>query len=199
MKVEAAPINPSDLGRMMAGGVWVQALSKQATRQAAPAKLVTKFPQQVFEASTALQATTPVRMGNEGCGTVVAAGAKAKALIGKRVCFVSGQSYVKYARASAKAVVPLPNGMAAELGASAFINPHTVVGFVQCMRKEGHTALVHTAAASALGQMLVKYCIVEKVPLVNIVRKAEQAELLKSLGTYTLLANRDSSSHACDL
>jgi NADPH:quinone reductase-like Zn-dependent oxidoreductase len=185
IKVEAAPINPSDLGRMMAGGVWVAALSKQGTKQAAPGKLVTSFPKPIFEGRTSLQATSPVRMGNEGCGTVVAAGAKAKALIGKRVCFVTGQSYVKFAKASMMAVVPLPDGMAAELGASAFVNPHTVVGFVQCMRKEGHTALVHTAAASALGQMLVKYCIVEKVPLVNIVRKAEQAELLKSLGTYT--------------
>jgi hypothetical protein len=78
----------------------------------------------------------------------------------------------------------------------AFINPHTVVGFVQCMRNEGHTALIHTAAASALGQMLVKYCIVEKVPLVNIVRKAEQAELLKSLGAYTFAAKLYSSCNA---
>jgi NADPH:quinone reductase-like Zn-dependent oxidoreductase len=118
IEVEAAPINPSDLGRMMGGGLWVAALSRNGTKQVAPSKLVTSFPQPIFDSRPSLQSTTPVRMGNEGCGTVVAAGAKAKALIGKRVCFVTGQSYVRFAKASAKAVVPLTDGMAAELGAS---------------------------------------------------------------------------------
>jgi len=182
IKVEAAPINPSDLGRMMAGGVWVAALAKQETKQAGPGKLVTPLPDAVFQARRPLQATEPVRMGNEGCGTVVAAGSKAEALLGKRVCFINRQSYSKFVQASAAAVVPLPDGMSAELGASAFVNPQTVVGFVQTMRAEGHKALVHTAAASALGQMLVKYCLSEKIALVNIVRREEQVTLLKSIG-----------------
>lgn len=182
IKVEAAPINPSDLGRMMGCGVWLSQMTKGETKQAAPGKLVTAFSQEVFDSKRVLQATKPVQMGNEGCGTVVAAGAKGKGLLGKRVCFINRQSYATFTKAKASTVIPLPDGTPAELGAAAFVNPQTVVGFVQTMRSEGHTALVHTAAASQLGQMLVKYCAVEKIPLVNIVRRKEQVELLKALG-----------------
>ena len=102
--------------------------------------------------------------------------------MGKRVCFMSGSSYALYSKVQAKACIPLPEGMPAELGAAAFVNPQTVVGFIQTMRAENHSAIIHTAAASQLGQMLVKYCASEDVSLVNIVRKEEQVALLKSIG-----------------
>ncbi len=122
--------------------------------------------------------------GNEGAGTVVAAGssAAAQALLGKTVAVAGGGMYAQYRCVNAAACLELPEGTTAAEGASAFVNPMTALGMVETMRLEGHTALVHTAAASNLGQMLNRLCLEEQVPLVNIVRKAEQEDILRSAG-----------------
>jgi hypothetical protein len=120
--------------------------------------------------------------GNEGAGTVVAAGSSeaAQALVGKLVAVAGGGMYAQYRRADAMFCLPLPDGTRAVDGASAFVNPLTVLGMVETMRAEGHTALVHTAAASNLGQMLNRLCLAEGIPLVCIVRSAAQANLLRA-------------------
>jgi len=139
-------------------------------------------------------------VGNEGAGTVVAAGssAAAQALIGKKVAIAGGAMYSQYRAVDASACLVLPEGATARDGASSFVNPMTALGMTETMRREGHSALVHTAAASNLGRMLVKLCQKDGIPLVNIVRKPEQEELLKSLGaTYVL--NSTSPSFSTDL
>ena len=128
-------------------------------------------------------------VGNEGAGTVVAAGseAAAQALVGKRVACFPGGMFAEYALADARRCMVLPEGITAAEGASCFVNPMTALGFVETMRAEGHTALVHTAAASNLGQMLVKICREDGIGLVNVVRSQAQAELLRGLGAEHVL------------
>ena len=198
VKVEAAPIHPSDLGRMQAGGLTVAKASEQQTRQDSPTRLVTPFSEGLFQKDCMLQSTTPTVYGNEGCGIVVAAGSEAQGLMGKRVCFLSGKTYSLFSKVAAKSCIPLPPDVTAELGAAAFVNPQTAVGFVQTMRAENHSAIVHTAAASTLGQMLVKYCASESVPLVNIVRRDEQVAQLKAIGAVHVV-NSSSESFERDL
>jgi NADPH2:quinone reductase len=127
-------------------------------------------------------ASLPV--GNEGAGTVVAAGSSvaAQRLLGKTVSLAGGSMYSQYRSAPASQCLELPEGTPASQGASSFVNPLTALGMVETMRLEDHSALVHTAAASNLGQMLNRLCIAEGVPIVNIVRKAEQEELLRAAG-----------------
>jgi NADPH2:quinone reductase len=122
--------------------------------------------------------------GNEGAGTVVAAGScsEARRLLARTVAIAGGGMYTQYRVPEASACLVLPEGTPARTGASSFVNPLTALGMIETMRTEGHSALVHTAAASNLGQMLVKLCLEEDVPLVNIVRRPEQAELLRSIG-----------------
>lgn len=136
-------------------------------------------------------------VGNEGAGTVVAAGSSpsAQALLGKLVGIAGGAMYSQYRAVDAAAALALPDGATAADGASSFVNPLTALGMVETMRREGHSALVHTAAASNLGQMLLKICLKDGAPLVNIVRKPEQADLLRSLGAEHVL---DSSSPTFD-
>jgi NADPH2:quinone reductase len=126
----------------------------------------------------------PMAVGNEGAGTVVAAGssAAAQALLGKLVAAAGGAMYAQYRCVDAGFCLELPAGTAAADGASSFVNPMTALGMVETMRMEGHTALVHTAAASNLGQMLVRLCRSDDVPLVNIVRRQEQEDLLRAAG-----------------
>jgi NADPH2:quinone reductase len=126
----------------------------------------------------------PMPTGNEGAGTVVAAGqsAAAAALLGKTVAVVGGEMYAQYRCVEVTRCLELPEGTSAADGASSFVNPMTVLGMVETMRLENHTALVHTAAASNLGQMLNRLCIEEQVPLVSIVRRPEHVELLRSAG-----------------
>ena len=127
-------------------------------------------------------------MGNEGGGVVVDAGADAKGLIGKTVGILGGAMYAQYRVVKAADALPLHEGSTPADGASCFVNPLTALGFVETMRLEGHTALAHTAAASNLGQMLVKICLKDGVDLVNIVRSPSQAEILKKIG----------ARHVCD-
>jgi len=142
----------------------------------------------------------PLPVGNEAAGTVVAAGssAAAQALLGKVVGIAGGGMYTQYRAVDASACLVLPEGTTAKDGASSFVNPLTALGMVETMRREGHSALVQTAAASNLGQMLVKLCLRDEVPLVNIVRKPDQEELLRSIGAVHV-CNSASPSFTADL
>jgi NADPH:quinone reductase-like Zn-dependent oxidoreductase len=132
-------------------------------------------------------------VGNEGAGTVVSAGAspEAQALLGRRVAILGGAMYAQYRTVKAADALPLPADATAADGASCFVNPLTALGMVETMRREGHTALVHTAAASNLGQMLNRICLADGVGLVNVVRSEEQAKLLRDAGAKHVV---DSSS-----
>lgn len=176
VRVEAAPINPSDLG-LLFGPADLEA------GEFTPGRIVAPMPDGAVRAMQArLGQAMPV--GNEGAGTVIAAGEapEAQALLGKLVAAIPGGMYAQYRIVDAGACLTLPEGASAEQGAAAFVNPLTALSFVEAMRREGHTALVHTAAASNLGQMLVRICQADGVPLVNIVRSPAQVALLKGMG-----------------
>jgi len=172
--VEASPINPSDLGVLL-GAVDPGALSSDGS------DLVAAVP----EGSLSFyrdRLDKPLPVGNEGAGTVVAAGPDAEAMVGRRVATFGGSMWADYRVADAGAVVELPDEVSTVEGAALFINPLTALSMVETMRAEGHTALVHTAAASNLGRMLVRICAADGVPLVNVVRRPEHAEELRELG-----------------
>ena len=172
--VEGSPINPSDLG-MLLGAV------APSTLRADGHDLVGSVSQAVLPLyRDRLDKSLPV--GNEGAGAVVAAGPDAAHLIGRRVALFGGSMWADYRVAEAAAVVELPDEVSSAQGAALFVNPLTALSMVETMRAEGHTALVHTAAASNLGQMLVRICAADGVGLVNIVRRAEQAQTLRELG-----------------
>jgi len=183
VRVEATPINPSDLGLLLAGADVTAAVSGgSADRPVVTAPL----PDAAMRAAAA-RVGIPMPVGNEGAGTVVAAGASdaATALLGKTVAVVGGSMYAQYRCVDASLCLELPEGTQAVDGASWFVNPMTALGMVETMRLENHVALVHTAAASNLGQMLNRVCLQDQIPLVNIVRRPEQEELLRSAGaTY---------------
>lgn len=186
LRVEAAPINPSDIGLLFgAADISTLAASGTADRPAVRARVPAG-------AMAAMQGRIgkSLRCGNEGAGTVVAAGASpaAQALLGRRVAALGGAMYAEYCAARADACLPLPDGATAQQGASSFVNPLTALGMVTTMRREGHTALVHTAAASNLGQMLGRICRKDGIGLVNVVRKPEQEALLRAQG----------AAHVCD-
>jgi NADPH2:quinone reductase len=185
VKVQAAPINPSDLG-LLFGPVDVAA-AKASQRNAMPS-LVMPISEPALRAMQArIDQALPI--GNEGCGIVVQAGAspEAQALLGKTVALLGGEIYADYRCLPAQMCTALPDGTDPADGASCFVNPLTSLAFVETMRMEGHSAIVHTAAASNLGQMLVKICAKDGVPLVNIVRNEAQAALLKSIGAQYVL------------
>jgi len=180
VRVEASPVNPSDLGLLIPG-----ADMSAATITGTPERPVVTAPlPDGALAHLAVRVGQSLPVGNEGSGTVVAAGesAAAQALLGKVVGIAGGAMYSQYRVVKAAACLVLPDGATAKDGASSFVNPLTALGMVETMRREGHSALVHTAAASNLGQMLVKICLADGVPLVNIVRKSEQEQILRDLG-----------------
>ena len=180
VKVEATPINPSDLGLLIGPADMSTA---KAAGSGAGTKVTAKVPGQALPFIAArLDQAMPV--GNEGAGTVVKAGSSeaAQALLGKTVSMIGGGMYAQYRLLKATDCQPLPAGTTAAEGASWFVNPLTALGMTETMKREGHKALVHTAAASNLGQMLNKICLEDGIPLVNIVRSAEQAKLLRGIG-----------------
>lgn len=180
VKIEATPINPSDLG-LLIGPADMSAA--KASGSGAAAKVTAKVPEQALPFIAArLDQAMPV--GNEGAGTVIKAGSSeaAQALMGKTVSAVGGSMYSQYRLLKATDCQPLPAGTTAAEGASWFVNPLTALGMTETMKREGHKALVHTAAASNLGQMLNKICQEDGIPLVNIVRSAEQAKILRGIG-----------------
>ena len=187
VRVEAAPINPSDLGLLLGPAdiasmrVGGSSASPELTFDVAPRRLAT----------IQSRLGQSLAVGNEGSGTVIAAGDAATAMIGKRVGMLGGAMYADYRKLRVRDTVVLPDGATAADGASMFVNPLTALGFVETARAEGHTAIVHTAAASNLGQMLQKICLADGVPLVNIVRSTEQAEILRKIGATYVLNSRD--------
>jgi NADPH:quinone reductase len=179
IQVQAAPINPSDLGLLLGPADVSTAHANGLTTTA-------KIPPQRM-AGMAARLDQAMKVGNEGAGVVVEAGANAQALLGKTVTVVGGAMYAQYRTCKASDAVVLPEGVTAAQGASAFVNPLTALGMVETMKREGHSALVHTAAASNLGQMLNRVCLKDGIALVNIVRSAEQAKLLRELGATHVL------------
>ncbi len=180
VKVEATPINPSDLGLLL-GPI------DMATAKSAGSGKAIKVTAKVAEASLPVLAARldqAMPVGNEGAGTVIKAGSSeaAQALLGKTVSMVGGAMYAQYRLLKATGCQPLPAGTTAAEGASWFVNPLTALGMTETMKREGHKALVHTAAASNLGQMLNKICQEDGIGLVNIVRSPEQAKLLRGIG-----------------
>jgi NADPH:quinone reductase-like Zn-dependent oxidoreductase len=184
VRVEATPINPSDIGLLLgpADLTHIEASDgPRLTLAVPPARL----------AAVAGRIGQSLPIGNEGAGTVVAAGKNAAALQGKRVGMYGGAMYADYRKIGMNDVTPLPEGASAADGASMFINPLTALGFVETARREGHKAIVHTPAASNLGQMLQRICLADGIPLVNIVRSEEQAALLRSIGATHVLNSKD--------
>ena len=171
--MEAAPINPSDLAILTGAADFENA-------EYSSGKVVAKMPEP-FNSGQKSRHGKKLPAGNEGAGTVVATGDSdtAKALMGQRVSCVPGNAFSQYAIADANMCLPLGDH-SAEAGASSFVNPMTALGFAENAKMEGQSAILHTVGASNLGQMLNRICIEDGLGLVNIVRKDDQAELLKS-------------------
>ncbi|MGJ5180356.1 zinc-binding dehydrogenase [Bradyrhizobium oligotrophicum] len=180
VRIEAAPINPSDLG-LLVGAADLSTVTASGTTDRPV--ITAKVPEAGMRAMAG-RLDESLAVGNEGAGTVVKTGSSeaAKALMGRTVAAIGGAMYSQYRCLKLSECLPLPAGTTAAEGASCFVNPLTSLGMTETMRREGHTALVHTAAASNLGQMLNKICLKDGIPLVNIVRSAAQAELLRGIG-----------------
>src|ERR1700756_980379 len=178
IRVDAAPLNPSDVGELL-GPADVATLntSGHARRPVTTAKIPPQF-----AARTATRMGKSMSIGNEGAGVVIAAGEHARHLVGKVVGALAGRMFTRYRKLTVDDVLVFPEGVSPTQAASAFVNPLTALGMLSTMRLEGHTALVHTAAASNLGQMLNRLCIADGVQLVNIVRNPEQETVLKAIG-----------------
>lgn len=187
VRVEAAPVNPSDIGLLL--GPADLSNIEASDGLGTPRLTLIVPPARLAAIAGRIDQSLPV--GNEGAGTVVAAGKNAAALLGKRVGMYGGAMYADYRKIGMNDVIPLPEGASAADGASMFINPLTALGFVETARREGHKAIVHTPAASNLGQMLQRICLADGIPLVNIVRSEEQVALLRSIGATHVLNSRD--------
>jgi len=187
LRVEGTPINPSDIGLLFgAADLATLAVSGSGERTVATARI----PDAAMKAMAGrLGQSMPV--GNEGAGTVIAAGsgAAAQALFGKTVAVLGGAMYSQFRTVKVELCLPLPAGTSAAEGASCFVNPLTALGMTETMRREGHKALVHTAAASNLGQMLNRICRADGIGLVNIVRKPEQEALLREQGARHVVSS----------
>ena len=196
VRVEATPINPSDHGVMFG---WSNMAAATSAGSGKDTVLTAPVPDQGMRMMKArIGQALPV--GNEGAGTVVAAGEGeyAQSLIGKTVAVMGGGMYGAYRALDAMTALPLNEGNTAKEGASSFVNPLTALSFLETMRMEGHSAIVHTAAASNLGQMLNRICKDDGVDLVNIVRKQEQEDLLRGMGAKYIV-NSSSDSFMPDL
>ena len=196
VRVEAAPINPSDLGLLfgpadMDNAQYSSDSGSPSIKAPIPSHLMSGIEGRIGQ-------NLPV--GNEGAGIVVSAGEseEAQALIGKVVGFSGGGAYSEYKAVRANQCIAMPDGTSPAQSASCFVNPMTVLGFVGTMRREGHSAIVHTAAASNLGQMLQKVAIEESFDLVNIVRSKEQEDILRNIGA-TFVCNSSSETFLSEL
>ncbi len=180
IRVEATPINPSDLGLLVGSADMGTARASGSKDRPVVKALVAENMMRGMAAR--LDQSLPV--GNEGAGVVVKAGSSpaAQAMMGKTVAVLGGEMYAQYRCLNVAQCMVLPDDVTPAEGASCYVNPLTALGMTETMRMEGHTGLVHTAAASNLGQMLVKICKADGIPLVNVVRKSEQEELLRGIG-----------------
>jgi NADPH:quinone reductase-like Zn-dependent oxidoreductase len=181
VRIEASPINPSDLGLLFGPADMTKA---SASKDAAGHPVVKAPVPSGLMRMVAARLDQSLPVGNEAGGIVVDAGSSeaAQALVGRTVGVIGGAMYSQYRAVPVAMCLPLPKGTTPREGASCFVNPLTALAMVETMRMEGHKALVHTAAASNLGQMLNKICLADGVPLVNIVRKPEQEKILKAIG-----------------
>jgi len=191
VRIEATPINPSDLGLLFGPADMANARVSGSKDQPT---ITAQMPEAAMRMMAGrLDQSLPV--GNEGAGTVIRTGSSdaAKALMGKTVSTIGGAMYSQYRVLKARDVMELPAGTTAADGASWFVNPLTALGMTETMRRENHKALVHTAAASNLGQMLNRICIKDGIGLVNIVRSKEQADILKKIGAKYIVDSTASS------
>jgi NADPH2:quinone reductase len=190
IKVEAAPINPSDLGLLLSFAADLSSISTLGLED----ETVTSMKiHPALMGSMKPRLDQSMQVGNEGAGIIVDAGENVKELIGKTVGLAGGAMYSQYRCVPAASCLVMDEGTSPAEAASSFVNPLTALSFVETMKMENHTALVHTAAASNLGQMLVKICKDDGIPLVNIVRKSEQVDLLKNLGAEYVCNTSDES------
>jgi NADPH2:quinone reductase len=190
IKVEAAPINPSDLGLLLSFAADLSSISTSGSED----ETVTSMKiHPALMGSMKPRLNQSMQAGNEGAGIIIDAGENAKELIGKTVGLAGGAMYSQYRCVPAASCLVMDEGTSSAEAASSFVNPLTALSFVETMKMENHTALVHTAAASNLGQMLVKICKDDGIPLVNIVRKSEQVDLLKNLGAEYICNTSDES------
>lgn len=187
VRIEAAPINPSDLGLLL-GPADATSVRKDAS-DGIPQLRLDIPPARMGGMAGRINQSLPV--GNEGAGTVIAAGDQAKDWIGRRVGVIGGGMYADLRKIRTRDALPLPEGVTAAQGAALTVNPMTALGFVETARAEGHSAIVHTAAASSLGQMLQRICAQDGVQLVNIVRSDDQLRLLKDAGATHVLNSRE--------
>lgn len=190
VRIEATPINPSDQGVMFG---WSDISAATSSGEGQNTVLTVPVPEQGMRVMKA-RVGQALAVGNEGAGTVVATGNAelAKGLAGKVVAVMGGSMYAQYRVVNADACLPLLAGHTAKDGASCFVNPLTALSMIETMKMEDHSALVHTAAASNLGQMLVRICQADGVELVNIVRKDEQVALLRDMGAkYVINSSSD--------
>jgi NADPH2:quinone reductase len=190
IKVEAAPINPSDLGLLLSFAADLSSITTSGSED----EIVTSMKiHPALMGSMKPRLNQSMQAGNEGAGIIIDAGENAKELIGKTVGLAGGAMYSQYRCVPAASCLVMNEGTSPAEAASSFVNPLTALCFVETMKMENHTALVHTAAASNLGQMLVKICKDDGIPLVNIVRKSEQVDLLKNLGAEYICNTSDES------
>lgn len=196
VRVQAAPINPSDLALLLGPADVASAVASGTAER----PVITAAIPPASMASVASRVGESMAVGNEGAGEVIAAGSApaAQALLGKTVGMFGGEMFSQYRCLKATQCLPLQAGTTAAEGASCFVNPLTALCMVETMRRENHTALVHTAAASNLGKMLNRLCQAENIELVNIVRKPAQEALLRELGARYVL-NSTAPSFDADL
>lgn len=180
IRVEASSMNPTDIGLLL-GPADLSAMTA-FSQNGRPALRAPIPPRHMSSLEVKPRIGQSMPIGFEGAGTVVAAGANVTELIGKAVSLMGGGMYASFRRANASDCLVLPAGTSVEAAASMYVNPLTALSMVETMRREGHSALVHTAAASNLGQMLNRICIADGIPLVNVVRSEEQVEILRSIG-----------------
>jgi NADPH:quinone reductase-like Zn-dependent oxidoreductase len=192
LRVEATPINPSDM-LLIKGPASVDTARRGGT--AGRPTLTLDMPKAALAAMQG-RIGESLTVGNEGAGTVVVAGSNVKALEGRRVATFAGTMCADYRKLKAEQVVLLPDGATAADGAAMFVNPLTALGIAHTAISEGHRGIIHTAAASALGQMLQRICIKDGIPLVNVVRSQQQVDLLRSIGARHVVNSTDETFHA---
>ncbi|TEW55355.1 NADH oxidase [Psychromonas sp. RZ22] len=190
IRIEAAPLNPSDLAVLFSAGDMSKAVQSGTEKK----PIITADVPVEYMPSLKTRVNKATQVGNEGAGTVVAAGSSpaAQALMGKTVAVIGGGTYRQYLCANVQSCLLLKEGTTAKEGASSFVNPLTALAMVETMKAEGHKAIIHAAAASSLGQMLNRICIADGIDLINIVRKQEQEKLLRNMGAkYVVNSSND--------
>jgi NADPH:quinone reductase-like Zn-dependent oxidoreductase len=180
LRLEAVPINPSDLMTLLAAADPAKARGGGSAGR--PEVTIPLAPEaaQAYAGRFGL----PLEPGLAGAGTVVAAGGNCERMIGRRVAALSMRqgTFGQYVTVANAECALLPQGVSSRDAADVFCNPMTALAIAETVRLEGHGALIHTAAASNLGRMLLRICREDGIPLVNIVRREQQAAQLVALG-----------------